>query len=199
MRLNDLSLLAPKYRIPRPATVSPILHAVMSAASNGLSSNNFYGNSPEDEDEDVPVLNLALQPSAVPRNAAREVNTESSSSHNQPQSPRTANESENIRRGKQTDRSIRDSQRQIVQKQILEHDQIQEILEDYYIDEEQIVDEDEYDDDREAKGKGEFATGDDDTQALILNGKDKKKKKKTLLQRAKNALSKKLKKTSETG
>ncbi|KAF9341829.1 hypothetical protein BGZ91_001296 [Linnemannia elongata] len=196
--LEDLSLPALKYRIPRPATVSPILQAVMFAASQGLANNN----SPGRVENDVPVLNLASQPfPAVLRNAAWEVNTRGSSSYLSPSHrTRTAAENEEIRRGKQTDRSIRDNQLQNIQKQVLQNDQIQEILDDYYIDEEQVIDEDEYYDvDREAKGECKLAEGDDDTQVLINDGKSKKNKKKTLLQRVKSAFTKKSKKSPEAG
>lgn len=169
----------------------------MSAASLGLDNNSIQGKA----DDDVPVLNLASQLPAVPRNAAWEVNTRGSSSDlSPPQKPRTTTENEDIRRGKQADRSIRDTQFQNVQKQIIQKDQIQEILDDYYIDEAQVIDEDEhFDEDQEAEGEGELAEGDDDTQAPIENGKGKKKEKKTLLQRVKSAFTKKRKKTPEAG
>lgn len=93
-----------------------------------------------------------------------------------------------------------DTQLQNVQKQIIQNAQIQEILDDYYIDEAQVIDEDEHNDEgREAEGKDGLAEGDDDTRALTENGKGKKKKKKTLLQRVKNAFTKKPKKTPEAG
>ncbi|KAF9141376.1 hypothetical protein BGX30_004923 [Mortierella sp. GBA39] len=189
--LEDLPAL--KYRIPRPATVSPILHAVMFAALHGVVNNSSQGK----VDDDVPVLNLTSQLPTVPRNAVWEVNTRVSNSNPSPsQKPRTATESEDVRRGEQMDRSFRDSQLQKVSKQILQNDHIQEILVDYYIDEEQVVDEDEhYDKGREAEVEGGLAEGDDDTQSLIENDKGKKKKKKTLLQRVKSAFKKKPKNT----
>ncbi|KAF9298126.1 hypothetical protein BGZ88_007929 [Linnemannia elongata] len=196
--LENLSLPSLKYRIPRPATVSLILQAVMSAASQGLANNS----SPGRVDNDVPVLKLASQPfPAVLRNAAWEVNTRGSSSYlSQSHKTRTTAENEEIRRGKQTDRSIRDNQLQNIQKQVLQNDQIQEILDDYYIDEEQVIDEDEYYDvDREARGESKLAEGDDDTQVLNNDGKSKKNKKKTLLQRVKSAFTKRSKKSPEAG
>ncbi|KAF9541156.1 hypothetical protein EC957_003348 [Mortierella hygrophila] len=187
--LEDLTLPARKYRIPRPATLSPILQAVMSAASHGLS----YNGSQEKADDDVPVLDLTSLLPTVPRKAVREVNVRVSNSNPGPsQKPRTATENEDVRRGEQTDRSIRDSQLQKVPKQILQNNHIQEILDDHYIDEDEH-----YDKGREAVGEGELAEGDYDTQVLVKNDKGKKKKKKTLLQRVKSAFTKKSKKTPD--
>ncbi|KAG9069452.1 hypothetical protein KI688_010354 [Linnemannia hyalina] len=197
--LEDVTLPALKYRIPRPATVSPILHAVMSAASHGLAYNGSQGK--VDDDDDVPILDLTSLFPMVPRNAVWEANARASNLNPGPsQKPRTATENEDVRRGEQTDRSIRDSRPQKVPKQILQNNHIQEILDDYYIDEEQVVNEDEhYNKSREAEGEGELAGGHYDTQAQIENDKGKKKKKKTLLQRVKSAFTKKPKKTPDAG
>lgn len=168
----------------------------MSAASQGLANNSAQ----RKVDNDIPVLNLATQLAAVPRNAAWEANARGSNSNPSPsQKPRTATESEDIRRGKQTDRSVRDTHLQNIPRLILQNNQIQDILDDYYIDEEQVVDENEhYGEGRETKGEGELAEEDNNTQALTENGKGKKKKKKTLLQRVTSAFTKKLK-TPEAG